>query len=75
MTDQTKAANDTLNITKQQLANMTSLGIETVISIRKKIEDKGLIKTTRGYIVCSLSNKTFTLLINSVFNEGTLLIY
>lgn len=60
---------------KQQLANMTSLRVETVISIGKNIEYKGLIKTTGGYTVCNLSNKTFTLLINSVFNEGTLLIY
>ncbi|MEP7143899.1 MAG: Crp/Fnr family transcriptional regulator [Ferruginibacter sp.] len=56
--EQTKGANDTLHITKQQLANMTGLRVETVIRIMKNIEDKGWIKTSRGNIVCNLTNKT-----------------
>ena len=56
--DQTKGSNDTLHITKQQLANMTGLRVETVIRIMKNIEDKGLIKTSRGNIVRNLPNKT-----------------
>lgn len=57
--DQTKGVTDTLHITKQQLANMTGLRVETVIRIMKNIEDKGLIKTSRGNIVRNLANKTF----------------
>ena len=55
---QKKAANETLDITKQQLADMTGLRVETVIRIMKTIEDKGMIKTTRGNIVCNLHNKS-----------------
>ncbi|CAN5620427.1 Crp/Fnr family transcriptional regulator [soil metagenome] len=51
---QKKAANATLDITKQQLADMTGLRVETVIRIMKNIEDKGMIKTSRGNIVCNL---------------------
>ena len=55
---QKEAANETLDITKQQLADMTGLRVETVIRIMKSIEDKGLIKTSRGNIVCNLHNKS-----------------
>jgi CRP/FNR family cyclic AMP-dependent transcriptional regulator len=44
--------NKELDITKQQLADMSGLRVETVIRIMKKVEDKGLIETTRGNIVC-----------------------
>ena len=54
---QKEAANETLDITKQQLADMTGLRVETVIRIMKNIEDKGMIKTSRGNIVCNLHNK------------------
>ena len=54
---QKKAANEILDITKQQLADMTGLRVETVIRIMKNIEDKGMIKTTRGNVVCNLHNK------------------
>lgn len=53
-----KAAHETLDITKQQLADMTGLRVETVIRIMKNIEDKGMIKTSRGNIVCNLYNKS-----------------
>lgn len=52
--DQKKIADRKLHITKQQLADMTGLRVETVIRILKTIEDKGLIKTSRGNIVCNL---------------------
>ncbi len=55
--DQKEVADGTLDITKQQLANMTGLRVETVIRIMKNIEEKGLIKTGRGQIVCNLENK------------------
>ncbi len=55
--DQKKVADSTLHITKQQLANMTGLRVETVIRIMKNIEDKGMIKTSRGSIICNLRNK------------------
>ena len=51
--DQKKIADGTLKITKQQLANMTGLRVETVIRILKTIEEKGLIKTSRGSIFCN----------------------
>jgi CRP-like cAMP-binding protein len=41
-----------LDITKQQLADMSGLRVETVIRIMKKIEEKGMIETKRGNIVC-----------------------
>jgi CRP/FNR family cyclic AMP-dependent transcriptional regulator len=44
--------NRKLDITKQQLADMSGLRVETVIRIMKKVEDKGLIETKRGNIVC-----------------------
>jgi len=44
--------NKKLDITKQQLADMSGLRVETVIRIMKKIEDKGMIETKRGNIVC-----------------------
>ncbi|HQW83699.1 MAG TPA: Crp/Fnr family transcriptional regulator [Ferruginibacter sp.] len=52
--NQKNVADGTLAITKQQLANMTGLRVETVIRVLKTIEDKGLIKTTRGNIICKL---------------------
>ncbi|MEO5947856.1 MAG: helix-turn-helix domain-containing protein [Chitinophagaceae bacterium] len=55
--NQKEVSDGTLDITKQQLANMTGLRVETVIRIMKNIEDKGLIKTGRGSIVCNLQNK------------------
>lgn len=55
--DQKKVADNTLDITKKQLADMTGLRVETVIRIMKNIEEKGLIKTGRGHIVCNLENK------------------
>lgn len=54
---QKESDNKILNITKQQLADMTGLRVETVIRIMKNIEDKGLIKTSRGNIICNLHNK------------------
>ncbi len=50
-------ANKTLDITKQQLADMTGLRVETVIRIMKSIEDKGMITTSRGSIVCNTHKK------------------
>jgi CRP/FNR family cyclic AMP-dependent transcriptional regulator len=47
------AANRTLKMTKQQLADMSGLRVETVIRILKKVEEKGLITTHRGNIVCN----------------------
>lgn len=44
--------NRTLNITKQQLADMSGMRVETVIRVLKKVEDKGMIETKRGNIVC-----------------------
>lgn len=44
--------NRTLDITKQQLADMSGLRVETVIRVLKKVEDKGMIETKRGNIVC-----------------------
>jgi CRP/FNR family cyclic AMP-dependent transcriptional regulator len=44
--------NKKLDITKQQLADMSGLRVETVIRIMKKIEEKGMIETKRGNIVC-----------------------
>lgn len=38
--------NKKLDITKQQLADMSGLRVETVIRIMKKVEDKGMIETT-----------------------------
>ena len=52
--DQKGVAEGTLNITKQQLANMTGLRVETVIRVMKIIEEKGMIKTSRGNIICNL---------------------
>jgi CRP-like cAMP-binding protein len=40
----------TLSITKQQLADMTGLRVETVIRLMKKIEEKGMITSKRGKI-------------------------
>ena len=40
-------------MTKQQLADMSGLRVETVIRILKKVEEKGLINTHRGNIVCN----------------------
>lgn len=54
---QKEIANETLDITKQQLADMTGLRVETVIRIMKNIEDKGMIKASLGNIVCNLHNK------------------
>lgn len=51
----TTADNNVLDITKQQLADMTGLRVETVIKTLKKIENQGRIATRRGKIVC-LSN-------------------
>ena len=48
----TTAENNVLDITKQQLADMTGLRVETVIKTLKKIEKKGMIATQRGKIVC-----------------------
>ena len=56
--DQKSVADGTLDITKQQLANMTGLRVETVIRVLKTIEEKGLIKTSRGNIVCNLRHVT-----------------
>ena len=56
--EQKKGTDDKLYITKQQLANMTGLRVETVIRIMKNIEEKGMIKTGRGSIVCNLANKS-----------------
>ncbi len=39
-----------LSVTKQQLADMTGLRVETVIRLMKKIEEKGLITSARGKI-------------------------
>ena len=50
--DQKGGEDGKLDITKQQLADMTGLRVETVIRILKIVEDKGLIKTSRGNIVC-----------------------
>jgi len=47
------ASNRTLKMTKQQLADMSGLRVETVIRILKKVEEKGLITTHRGNIVCN----------------------
>ena len=44
--------NNVLDITKQQLADMTGLRVETVIKTLKRIEKKGRISTQRGKIVC-----------------------
>ena len=44
--------NRTLDITKQQLADMSGMRVETVIRVLKKVEDKGMIETKRGNIVC-----------------------
>lgn len=44
--------NRVLDITKQQLADMTGLRVETVIKTLKRIEKKGMIATRRGKIVC-----------------------
>lgn len=44
--------NNVLDITKQQLADMTGLRVETVIKTLKRIEKKGRIATQRGKIVC-----------------------
>jgi len=49
---QNNGDNKKLDITKQQLADMTGLRVETVIRIMKKMEDKGMIETKRGNIVC-----------------------
>ncbi|MEX6689874.1 Crp/Fnr family transcriptional regulator [Danxiaibacter flavus] len=54
--DQKAPGNKTLDTTKQQLADMTGLRVETVIRILKNIEDSGKIVTSRGKIVC-LSNR------------------
>lgn len=54
--DHKSTADGTLHITKQQLANMTGLRVETVIRIMKNMEDKGLIKTNRGNIFCNPPN-------------------
>lgn len=48
--------NNALDITKQQLADMTGLRVETVIKILKRIERQGKIATHRGQITC-LSGK------------------
>ena len=39
-----------INITKQQLADMSGLRVETVIRIMKRMEEKGEIETRRGKI-------------------------
>ena len=39
-----------INITKQQLADMSGLRVETVIRIMKRMEEKGEIETQRGKI-------------------------
>jgi CRP/FNR family transcriptional regulator, cyclic AMP receptor protein len=44
--------NKELDITKQQLADMSGLRVETVIRILKKVEAKGMIETKRGNIIC-----------------------
>lgn len=50
------ASNRTLKMTKQQLADMSGLRVETVIRILKRVEEKGLINTHRGNIVCNAIN-------------------
>lgn len=44
--------NKELDITKQQLADMSGLRVETVIRILKKVQAKGMIETKRGNIIC-----------------------
>jgi CRP/FNR family cyclic AMP-dependent transcriptional regulator len=46
------SGNKSLGTTKQQLADMTGLRVETVIRILKRLETKGKISTKRGIIVC-----------------------
>jgi CRP-like cAMP-binding protein len=45
------SANHALNITRQQLADMSGLRVETVIRILTKVEEKGLISSHRGNII------------------------
>ena len=49
--DQKKEHDGKLDITKQQLADMTGFRVETVIRVMRIMEDKGLVKTSRGIIV------------------------
>jgi CRP/FNR family transcriptional regulator, cyclic AMP receptor protein len=48
--------NKALDTTKQQLADMTGLRVETVIRILKRLEEKGKIASERGKIVCLSKN-------------------
>jgi CRP-like cAMP-binding protein len=45
------SASRALNITRQQLADMSGLRVETVIRILTKVEEKGLIRSHRGNII------------------------
>ncbi|HVU85244.1 MAG TPA: Crp/Fnr family transcriptional regulator [Puia sp.] len=51
LTKQRGNANRALNITRQQLADMSGLRVETVIRILKKVEEKGLIHSRRRNII------------------------
>lgn len=42
--------NKSIHITKQQLADMSGLRVETVIRLMKRMEEKGVIETQRGKI-------------------------
>jgi len=51
LTERRGGANRALNITRQQLADMSGLRVETVIRILTKVEEKGLINSHRGNII------------------------
>lgn len=42
--------NNRLNLTRQQIGNMTGLRVETVIRATKKLQDRGLLEIKRGKI-------------------------
>ena len=44
-------AGNRLDITRQRLADLSGLRVETVIRVLKKVEDRGLIETRRGNIL------------------------
>ena len=48
---QKEGADNILGITKQRLADLSGLRVETVIRILKKVEERGLIETHRGNII------------------------
>lgn len=56
LTEQRGNASRVLNITRQQLADMSGLRVETVIRILKKVEEKGLISSHRGNIIYNRGN-------------------